>query len=363
MIGILTFHRAANYGAVLQAYALQEICNTYLIENEIVDYRCGYIEKQYDYLPRVSPRHVRQFMKGIYDIPRKKKIRRQFDDFILRNLKTSKPVRRNELSEMYQKYKVLISGSDQVWNLPISGGDTTYLLDFANRNVKKISYAASIGSNEIKDEDRKVLEIYLKKYQYISVREPSAKRIVDTFFEKEAVVDVDPTILLDIEKWNQLAEKSKIKAEKFIFVYIMQPSELLYDIALWLSKQEKLSIYTLSMVQNKRKMGKDVRGMGVYDFLWMIKNAEYIVTNSFHGILFSLRFHKKFYWAFQEGKHMSNSRFEMLIEQYGIECRCCQDIERISGVPDISYEKIEKIMEQQRNLSIHRLMKNIEDVE
>ena len=80
---------------------------------------------------------------------------------------------------------------------------------------------------------------------------------MDTFFEKEAVVDVDPTILLDIEKWNQLAEKSKIKAEKFIFVYIMQPSELLYDIALWLSKQEKIiNIYLIYGTKIKEKWEK-----------------------------------------------------------------------------------------------------------
>ena len=363
MIGILTFHRAANYGAVLQAYALQQVLNEYQIENEIIDYRCSHVEKQYECKPHVSPIHIRQFAKEIIEIPTRKEVRRQFDEFIGNYLKTSKSVYKKDFSEIHKNYKALITGSDQVWNLAVSGNDTTYMLDFAGESVKKISYAASIGPKEIEVDNKKTLSKYLKRYDYISVREPAAKYLVEAMTGKAAVLDADPTILLSIEKWDKLVQKSKLNYKNYIFVYIMQPSQELYDLALKLAEQEKLQIYSLSMVPNKRKLGRDIRGIGVQDFLWMIKNANYVVTNSFHGLLFSIRFHKRFYWAFQKGTHMSNPRFEMLSEQYGIECRRCQELGKISNCTEINFDEIEKLMDNQRETSIGNLLNSVEDAD
>ena len=151
--------------------------------------------------------------------------------------------------------------------------------------------------------------------------------------------------------WECLVQKSTLKKNKFVFVYVMQKSDLLYDKALEIAKKYDLTILSISMVENDRKLGKDMRGASVEDFLWMIKNAEYVITNSFHGIMMSLRFHKEFYWAFQQGAHMSNPRFQMLIDDYGIDKCCCNNVDQSK----LAYKIIDEKMESQRHQSIINL--------
>ena len=260
---------------------------------------------------------------------------------------------------MAEKYYEIITGSDQVWNMAVTGEDTVYALDFAKKNVRKVSYAASLGPAEMKAEYKAKLTPCLKQYDSISVREPAAKAFVEEISEKNVKVDVDPTILLPTEKWESLADKSNLAYKNFIFVYTMQPSDILYNLAQNLAKKEELQIYSLSMVDNSRKLGTDMRGAKIEDFLWMIKHARYVVTNSFHGLLFALRFHKQLYWAFQQGKHMSNPRFDMLIEQYGIDCRCCSKELGVEQCTELDYNHIDSIMSHQRNESLQNLRLSI----
>ena len=151
MIGILTFHRAANYGAVLQAYALQQTLNELNLENEIIDYRCEYIEKHYNPKPSVSLRHPNRYLIELKEMPLKIKTRAVFDEFLRAYVKTSDPVIKRELLYISSKYRTIITGSDQVWHMAVSGDDTAYVLDFAPDEVRKVSYAASIGPKDMKD--------------------------------------------------------------------------------------------------------------------------------------------------------------------------------------------------------------------
>ncbi len=359
MVGILTFHRAVNYGAVLQTYALQGALNDLKIENEVLDYRCPFIEAHYNPKPSVSPIHVKHFFKEVTQMPIKKRARESFDLFLSKNIKMSEKLEKNGLCSVAEKYDVIITGSDQVWNMAVTGEDTVYALDFAKKNVRKVSYAASLGPAEMKAEYKAKLTPCLKQYDSISVREPAAKAFVEEISEKNVKVDVDPTILLPTEKWESLADKSNLAYKNFIFVYTMQPSDILYNLAQNLAKKEELQIYSLSMVDNSRKLGTDMRGAKIEDFLWMIKHARYVVTNSFHGLLFALRFHKQLYWAFQQGKHMSNPRFDMLIEQYGIDCRCCSKELGVEQCTELDYNHIDSIMSHQRNESLQNLRLSI----
>lgn len=359
MVGILTFHRAVNYGAVLQTYALQCALNDLEIENEVLDYRCPFIEAHYDPKPSVSPVHVNHFLKEVTQIPLKKKAREHFNLFLSQNIKMSEKVEKNGLGRLSEKYDAIVTGSDQVWNMAVTGEDTAYVLDFAPEIVRKISYAASLGPAEMKAEYRAKLTPYLKNYDSISVREPAAKQLTEEISKKNVKVDVDPTVLLPTKKWESLADKSQLKYENFIFVYTMQPSDILYNLAQDLANKKNLHIYSLSMVENPRKIGIDVRGAKIEDFLWMIKHAQYAVTNSFHGLLFALRFHKQFYWAFQEGSHMSNPRFDMLIEQYGINCRCSSKEWGAEQCTELNYKQVDSVMVQQRMESLNNLKLSI----
>ena len=257
------------------------------------------------------------------------------------------------------KYNAIITGSDQVWNLAITGEDTTYLLDFNTIGCQKISYAASIGPKDLKEKYIKIMQPYLKQYDVVSIREEAAINVIQQMTGRMPNVDADPTVLLDISEWNDLVAKSKLKKGKFVFLYLMQDSPELVQMAKALAQQKQLVIYSILMMDSKQKIGSDMRGSSIEDFLYLIQNAEFVCTNSFHGLMFSLRFHKKFFWTYQLGKNMSNPRFDMLIHQYGIDCRCITPGKIDSEYQDMNYEYVDKVMSRQRRESLRHLKEGI----
>ena len=358
MIGIITFHRAVNYGAVLQCFALQQLLDNLGLENAVIDYRCQFIEKHYSCIPTVSPVHIRQFIKECFQIPTKFICRKNFDLFINKYLRmTHKFIRKEDILSNDYHFDTIITGSDQVWNLEITGKDTTYLLDFADENVRKVSYAASLGPVEIEQGYLDALKKHIQKFDVISLREPTAIETIKKISDKEIEIDVDPTVLVDINVWNELANKSKMKEKDFIFVYLMQDSEILREKALQIVKEKNLKILFIGMVSNIPVLGKNMKGALVEDFLWMIKNAKYVITNSFHGILFSLRFEKNFFWAYQKGKKMSNPRFQMLNQYYEIEKCCCNN----KKINELDYKYIRNQMENQRKKSIGNIQRYVHE--
>lgn len=355
MVGILTFHRATNYGAVLQCYALQQTLNTLKIENEVIDYRCPFIERHYSPIPSVSLLHTRQFTRELCNAPVKLKARLQFDKFLLSKIRLSSKTKKRKMESFCQKYDAIISGSDQVWNLAITGEDTTYLLDFKTENCKKLSYAASIGPRAVEKKYIDMMQTYLQKFDVLSVREEAAVETVQQITGRVPLIDVDPTVLVETSEWNRLAMESKLHCKKFLFLYLMQDSPELIHIAKTTAQEKGLTLYSIMMVQMKEPVGIDMRGASVEDYLYLIKNAEYVFTNSFHGIMFALRFHKKFFWSYQIGKNMSNPRFEMLVNQYGIACRCLIRGMKIEEYKEIDFEFVEEVMKNQRKTSLQHL--------
>ena len=359
MVGILTFHRASNYGAVLQCYALQKALDKLRVDNEVIDYRCAYIERHYSPIPSVSIIHIRQFIHELCEAPIKFKVRLQFDEFLRTNLRLSDSVNKSQMKSFCSKYNTIITGSDQVWNLAITGGDTAYLLDFSTKCCRKISYAASIGPQNVKDKYIKIMQPFLQQYDVISVREVAAINAIQQMTGRMPRVDIDPTVLLDLSEWNYLVTKSKCEEKKYIFLYLMQDSPELVQMAKMLAQKYNLVVYSILMIDSKEQVGIDMRGSSIEDFLYLIHNAEFVCTNSFHGLMFSIRFHKKFFWAYQSGKNMSNPRFDMLIHQYGIDCRCITPERKISEYQDMNYESVDKLMSTQRRESLQHLKEGI----
>lgn len=358
MIGIMTFHRANNYGAVLQCYALQRALNDEGIRNQVIDYRCRYIEKHYSPMPSVSFKHTKRFCLDLLQVPNKIKTRKRFKSFLNKYISMSTPMLKEELRTKTKNYKTIIVGSDQVWNKLSSNGDKSYLLDFASKNTTKISYAASVGIEEWQTTEKEDMRKSLEGFTSISVREPKSVEMIKEVYGGDVHVNVDPTVLLKVSEWEKITNESKLKKRDFIFVYIMQPSDNLYLVAKELSKNENLEIISISTTERKCKIGKNAKGAAVSDFLWYIKNAKYVVTNSFHGMMFSMIFQKEFFWDYQKGSNMSNMRFDMLVEQYGIRSRCYDKNKAINDYSDLNYELIKKTMKQQRMEGLNYLIQN-----
>lgn len=359
MVGILTFHRAANYGAVLQCYALQKALDELKIDNEVIDYRCAYIERHYSPIPSVSFIHIRRFVYELSEALIKLKSRLRFNRFLKTYLRLSDSVTKRRMKSFCCKYKAIITGSDQVWNLAITGEDTTYLLDFNMEGCQKISYAASIGPKDVKEKYIEIMQPYLQQFDIISIREEAAINTIQKMTGRMPRLDVDPTVLLDVSEWEYLAANSKLEKKKFIFLYLMQESPELIQMAKQLAQDQQLVIYSIMMMDSKEKIGTDMRGSSIEDFLYLIHNAEFVCTNSFHGLMFSIQFHKKFFWTYQSGKNMSNPRFDMLIHQYGIECRRIVPERKILEYQDMNYECVDNTMNSQRKESLRYLKEGI----
>lgn len=321
-VGILTFHRAENYGSILQAYALQKYLEEKMnIKNELIDYVPQGQEEFYKlFVPVTSLRNlVGNFFK--LTIAKRFYIRRKsFQNFIQNNLTISK--KRYVFSEkdevIAETYSCIITGSDQIWNTECADFSWKYLLEDIS-NVKKISYAASMGGGKISEPDR--YKSCLEEYTAISVREEYAKIVINQMFNgsKEAEISVDPTLLLDKEDYDKIISPRRIQHD-YIFLYsVYHDEELLYAIKS-IKKIWGLPIITLISRNNSYRVLfygiKLAKQEGPEDFLSYIKYAKFVITNSFHGSVFSMIYGKEFYYL---GDYRKDPRLKQLFAMTGME--------------------------------------------
>ena len=334
-VGIITFHRADNLGAVLQAFALQktleEKCN---VVAEIIDYKCEEVEstkkvkinKSFKGIIKVLP------MMIYYRIKQKgfNKFRKEF-------LKTSENhFTKHNIENCVNDYDIFITGSDQVWNLSCSGNDMTYFLDFVPSGNSKTSYAASIGSYKYTSEDENSVSDYLKDFNCVSVREPSACEGVEKLYGRKVSVNCDPVALLNHEEWKQLIPE-RLCSEKYILVYLIQDDVNVMRSALKYAKDNGCKI-----INNKKSL-EFILHNAPAEFLSWIFYAECVFTNSFHGTMFSLIFSKPLGADVQLKGGKVNNRVKELLLESG--CEYCILTE---GKSDVKVPNAEKwILEEQ----------------
>lgn len=356
-IGILTFHTALNYGAVLQAYALQNFLNSIGMPNEIIDYRCLYIENTYKPFQISEGKFLNSIVRGLVfgGIIRKKK--EVFQDFVSRKLITSNRYSNlNDLDQVNEAYSFFITGSDQVWS-PISAGfDPTYFLPFAADN-KKFSYAASIGTTKLSDDLVFEFKKRLKGFRLISIREKSNETLIKKVDPTmEVLVHVDPTLLLSKSTWSKLTLESIVK-EPYLLVFNVEKCINNIQFAKKVASDKGLKIIYI----NERTIKKDkairyIQAPSPEDFLTLFANAEIVVTNSFHGAVFSLIFQKEFYVEL-DNKKLRNVRVEALLEMTKIQNREITPSFETSKFDPIDWKKVEIILDGEREKSINYFRK------
>ncbi len=287
-IGILTFHRASNYGAVLQAYALQQTFKSCGAEAVIVDYRCRTVEE--GHRPwGLFKRH--KFPVVLFRCCVAIKKDDLFGAFRRDKLKLSKPVQAQDLRGIAGQYALFVTGSDQVWNNKLSGLDPAYMLTFA-REEQRYSYACSLGFDAFPQGTKETYRELLSGMQCISLRESRSVDLLDSI-GLEARADLDPTLILGREKWEAFMARPG-SAEPYILVYTVDGDIHLLDAARKLSKRTGVKILYLN---NEYKTNRDIprlRYRTPEEFVGLFAGAEYVLTNSFHGTAFSILFHRKF---------------------------------------------------------------------
>lgn len=363
-VGIVTFHWADNFGAVLQNYALQKTIEKLDIEVEDINYIPQQLVKGYghelnlfelikEYGIKIG---MKSFLYRLYIYKNIENRRKVFEKFRKEKLSISKKIYKDEKSiyDNPPNYDYYITGSDQVWGPDFyKKSSGIYFLNFINNKGKKIAYAASLAEKVPADliSDYKK---YVNQFDSIAIREKSGKEFIKTITEKNVEVTLDPTLLLKMDEWSKIAKVPSI-TEKYILVYDLEYNENVIEIVNEISEKTGIKVINFSNV----KKYKNVFGTFLYDgpeeFLGYFKNAEMIITNSFHGTVFSILFNKIFFTI----PHTTRgSRMIDLLNELQLNERIIYKKEEIV-TSDIDYVKVEELLEKIREKSVNYLKESL----
>lgn len=332
-IGIITIHNSPNYGASLQAFALWKYITDCGHECEIIDLHRPH---QADYIP--SKRYVpyRQQKKSVF----------QFIKTMIRNRKESKKNSKKYLSDKAQDrfdkfnskirysrpyygidmlyanppvYDVYITGSDQLWNPSQFYCLEPYFLTFAPIGKKRISYAPSIGIPNINAKEKEDFSKWLKYYDSISVRELQAKQLLETIVDEKIECVADPTFLLERNYWKSIASPSKERCP-YILLFTLSYDVTLLEYAKSLSKQSGIKLIYLTAIQPSvdNIEYEPVTDAGPIEWLGYIRNAEMVITNSFHGTVFSIILEAKQFVTYISPSNNRGSRIVDLLHTFDL---------------------------------------------
>lgn len=352
-LGIITFHRAINYGAVLQAYALNKATKELGYQSEVINYRYNKIDNGYILF---SSKSLKRKLSDLYYYPIKSVKIKKFQDFINSNIDLSKETYKNtdELKKSNNVYDIYLTGSDQVFNLNMTGDDKNYFLDFVNENSKKNSYAASFGQKQIPEDKKNMYIELLNKFNNISVREKDAIGMVENLLGKKPRIDVDPSFLLSKEQWKDISVAPKEK-NKYIVLFVMQKNKTIFNFAEELSKKTGYEIIFITDGYKKLLKAKHKKTVSPQEWLGYFLNAEYIITNSFHGLAFAINFNKKFFVELQKPPAPGNSRLETLLEEYDLKNRLIKDGKCDYIEEEIDWNIVNKKLKENKQKSLEYL--------
>lgn len=293
-IGIITMHFPENYGAVLQSYALQKYISQFS-DVEIINY----IHNKKEII--TSKDNITLFLKiknviiNREEYFEKKKKTRKFKEFRKRNLNLSKKqyYGDKDIFSTPPQYDKYISGSDQIWNTDITNNSAAYYLGFIESS-NKFSYASSFGHTELGNKECEFVKRYLSLYKKITIREKESAKVVSRILNKPIMVMTDPVFLLSATEWKRIIKPIRwLRNKEFIFVYSMQYNQSMIKTV---KATEKFGLPMVVVNGGGTEIkygGREIKGCGPEEFLWLIYSAKYIITNSFHGTAFSLIFGKK----------------------------------------------------------------------
>jgi hypothetical protein len=359
----VTFHLANNYGAVLQAYALQKIISQ-RYDTEILNYDNKFISNNYKVFKPFSKNPIKtlyHLFKDICDYKKESVKSRLFDNFRNDYLEMSNYFEKKD-NPIFPKAAAYIVGSDQVWNPFLTGGvDRIYLLDEI-KDTRKISYAASSGN--LKYIDNKKDEFFSKynNFDRVSVREEKLKKYLEKNSEKKVDVVVDPTLLMSKEMWKDFAGAERIEKEKYIFVYSVNNSnELFVKFVNKFAKENNLKIVYFDKrdIMNKFKgRKKSYYETGPKEFVNLLYYSEYVITTSFHGTALSCILNKKFYVVLSTFP----DRLDTILETLDLKSRVVNDMNDYDKIlaDKIDWKKSNKLLEKARIKSLKWLFDSIE---
>lgn len=342
-IGIITID-SMNFGNKLQNYALQESVS-----------RLGYLVKT---VKRELPVFGKVYLKKRLKIFVQYLLRTKgakFDSFNRKiTIANSYALANTQQAGLKSEFDYFIAGSDQLWNPYYDFVGTSDLLAFA-KPEQRISYAASFGVDEIPDGKKKVYTENLSQFKALSVREKKGAEIIKELTGREAQVVLDPTMLLTSEQWSKVERKSKFTPKnRYVLVYSLGEKSVDFENSIKRYAKE-MEIFDIRAIQ---KNGREIP-VGPAEFLYLIHNAELILTDSFHASVFSVLYYKRFITFKRPGIDMS-SRIVSLANTIGAKDKLDRD-NNLDCSNGLDYVLVDQLIESERKQSIDFLKKALED--
>jgi hypothetical protein len=367
-VGIITLHGYENYGNKLQNYALQEIVkglgfevHTLVINtaqapmcrNKYLRKIKSIIQKPINVIYKELIKLINRklyYHKNKESIEGKIRIFKEFSNIFLNEKYYSN--QHLDLEKINKDYDYFITGSDQVWNPLYINKSPLYFLTFTDKE-KRIAYAPSFGRDDIPKEYQEIFRKWILEMAYLSVREESGKEIIKNITGKDATVLVDPTLLISKEKWLDIARISKCKTnDNYILTYFLggkdkETEKNILDI----SRKNNLKIISMANINNKKTYKT-----GPSEFIDYINSASLFLTDSFHGVVFSILMEVPFVVYKRITKSFSMySRIETLLDMFNLRSREINNIKKMENIFNIDFSYIPNILEAERKKALDYL--------
>lgn len=358
---MLTFHNAGNYGAMLQAYALKETLKELGLDASFVNYENKTILSDYSLIRTNS---LKSFFSSLWYFPRNLKRKMSFKRFSDAYLDTTTKVylSKEDIEKDICANDIFIAGSDQIWNTNLTDGlSDVYTLNFKG-DINKVIYGASLGSEDLLWKNALDFKKKLAGLTLLSVREQSIIRPLEDISGKKIEQVVDPTLLLSKSSWDKLIAENTVMnlaSQKYILVYTLFESEEVTKIVNFLAKTTGFKVVHFRKYNAYENELMSLYTSGPADFVNAFKNAEIVITNSFHGTVFSLIYGKKFYSVLPKERA---GRIKDLLNDLKLNSRIVQDEKDINLNDKIDYVKVNDKIEGLKAKSIDFLKKGITHV-
>jgi len=362
-IGIMTFHYSKNFGAMLQAYALKCTLSKLGYNAELINYACRSDELIYHEPEKIRAKefiHPKKVLTHSFLLRYKednKKTWEQFDLFMNEKLKVHGDVKEYTWQLLKNEYDVIICGSDQIWNPEVTKGVRKEYFADVDKKVKRIAYAASVGDLSSIKNYKECIKTEIQKMDFVSVREDDLQEYLSQEFGLNSELVLDPTLLLDKEDYANIETCHTLFDGPYILTYNIR------GMSNKVSKQSK-QISRKMRLPNIEISGKHifpsemnyrrVQAGGPSEFIWWIDNAKLVVTDSFHGVAFSIIFHKNFYYI----PNKRTRRVYSLLKMLGLSNRIINDVNTLK-YDDIDYDAIDEKISVLRAKSISFLKESI----
>lgn len=348
-VGILTFHNAYNYGAVLQTFATQELVKSMGHDTEVIDYHNKAVDAFYErrnlHWRTLPKRNVVRLITFLVSACFNKRRQLAYRDFQSRHLHVSRGHYIQGSRPDLSHYDAILIGSDQLWNKNITNGfDDVYWGDFtAGPRTVRIAWSVCMNNLNLQAEELQYVKTHLKNFEMVSVREKPLQSLLSQLSQRQVFHTIDPTLMLPSQQWLSMCHE--VREHDYIAVYAVRNEEQTVAFARETANRLNKKLVIIRS-HSKHYISKENKEHGgPVEFLSYIRHADMVVTSSFHGTVFSMIFRKQFVvHDFDE-----NVRVADLLERFGLTERMVASSRDAAVLPPIDYQNAAATLRQMRH--------------